>query len=251
MNKYGLIGRAISYSFSPGYFKKKFETLGLNDHEYSIFDLESIEEFPGLLKEQPKLGGLNVTIPYKEEIIPYLDELDPIASEIGAVNTICFREGKTMGYNTDVIGFKQSLTKQLLPTDSKALILGTGGAAKGIRHVLEELDILTTTVSRNPGNAEISYEDLTPTMILEHTLIINCTPLGTFPDVEAKPPIPYEALTAAHFLFDLIYNPEKTAFLEAGEGAGARISNGYDMLVGQAEASWELWRSDRGKTPSK
>jgi len=242
MNKYGLIGRSISYSFSPGYFTAKFDTLGLTDHVYEIFDLASISDFPDLLERQDDLCGLNVTIPYKEAIIPYLDEVHPVAARIGAVNTICFRAGKTVGYNTDVIGFEQSLKSHLLPSDTKALLLGTGGAAKAIRHVLENLNVAVTTVSRKAGKQVLTYEQLNPELIQDHSLIINCTPLGTYPDVEAKPPIPYEALTAEHFLFDLIYNPEKTAFLQAGEAAGARVSNGYAMLVGQAEASWDLWQ---------
>lgn len=244
MNKYGLIGRSISYSFSPGYFTEKFKALGLTDHVYQIFDLASISEFPDLLELDNELCGLNVTIPYKETIIPYLDEIDPVAATIGAANTICFREGNTIGYNTDVIGFEQSLKSQLIPTDTKALILGTGGAAKAIRYVLENLNIRTNTVSRKAGNQKLTYQELDAALIRDHSLIINCTPLGTYPDVEAKPPIPYEGLTSQHFLFDLIYTPEKTAFLQAGEAAGARLSNGYAMLVGQAEASWDLWQEE-------
>ena len=243
MNKYGLIGRSISFSFSPGYFTSKFAELGLEDHLYSIYDLESISDFPELLMKETELCGLNVTIPYKEEILPYLDAIDPVAAQIGAVNTICFEEGKTTGYNTDVIGFQQSLQKQLLASDKKALILGSGGAAKAIRYVLEEEEIEVTTVSRKPGAEVRTYEDLDPDVIREHPLIINCTPLGTFPDVAARPPIPYQALTDRHFLFVLIYNPSRTAFLKTGEAAGARISNGLEMLVGQAEASWELWQA--------
>ena len=243
MNKYGLIGRSISYSFSPGYFSKKFDELGLEDHVYSIFDLDSITDFLELIQENPDIQGLNVTIPYKEEIIPYLDDLDPVAAEIGAVNTICFRNGKSLGYNTDVIGFKNSLVELLLPTDTKALILGTGGASKAIKFVLKSLEIESTTVSRTAQLDALTYEDLNLGLIRDHTLIINCTPLGTYPDLEARPPIPYDALTDDHYLFDLIYNPEKSAFLQAGETAGARLSNGYAMLVGQAEASWELWQA--------
>lgn len=243
MNKYGLIGKSISYSFSPGFFSEKFQELGLEDHIYSIYELDTISAFPDLLQQESELRGLNVTIPYKEEIMPYLDEIDSVAAQIGAVNTICFREGKTIGFNTDAIGFEHSLQNQLLPSDTKALILGTGGAAKGIRFVLEQHNIGTTTVSRKSGAGVLTYEELNPKIILEHDLIINCTPLGTFPDVQAKPPIPYEAVTDKHFLFDLIYNPAKTAFLEAGEAAGARVSNGHEMLVSQAEASWALWQS--------
>lgn len=243
MPKFGLIGRSISYSFSPGYFKKKFEDLGLSDYSYEIFDLASISEFPDLIRRNGELRGLNVTIPYKEAVIPYLEEVDPVASEIGAVNTICFHGGRTIGYNTDVIGFENALQPLLRPSDTQALVLGTGGASKAVRFVLERMGIKANVVSRSPGQGEIGYVDLNPAVIREHPVIINCTPLGTFPDIEAKPPLPYSALNQTHLLFDLIYNPERTAFLGAGERAGARTCNGYGMLVGQAEASWELWQA--------
>lgn len=242
MPKYGLIGRSISYSFSPGYFNKKFEDLGMQDHSYEIYDLASIEEFPDLLKSDGELRGLNVTIPYKEAVIPYLEKVDPVASEIGAVNTICIQGGKTIGFNTDVIGFENVLKPLLLAADTKALVLGTGGASKAVRYVLEKLGIKATVVSRRSGYGQITYDDLNPEVIRDNPVIINCTPLGTFPDVEAKPPLPYRAVSEKHLLFDLIYNPEKTAFLRTGEKAGSRICNGYGMLVGQAEASWELWQ---------
>lgn len=243
MHRYGLIGRSISYSFSPGYFTKKFEALELKDHEYKIYDLDSIQEFPNLLEREPELCGLNVTIPYKEEIIPFLDELDPIAKEIGAVNTICFHNGKITGFNTDVVGFEKSILPFLVPTDSKALVLGTGGASKAVLHVLKSLGIAPKTVSRTPGPGKLTYEEITPALIRDHEIIINCTPLGTFPDIHKKPSLPYESISKDHLLFDLIYNPEKTAFLKEGEASGARFSNGQAMLVEQAEASWALWKS--------
>ena len=244
MHKYGLIGRSISYSFSPGYFKVKFEHLGLKDHEYEVYDMESILEFPKLLDSEPLLCGLNVTIPYKEDIIPYLDELNPIAKEIGAVNTICFRNGKLTGHNTDVVGFKKSILPLLLPTDRKALVLGTGGASKAILYVLKELGIVPTRVSRNSAPGILTYPEISASVISDHQIIINCTPLGTFPDVDKKPPLPYAAFSKDHLIYDLIYNPERTAFLKEGESLGARISNGYSMLVEQAEASWALWQSE-------
>lgn len=243
MHRYGLIGRSISYSFSPGYFKKKFEELGLKDHEYKVYDLDSILEFPALLEGEPELRGLNVTIPYKEEVIPYLDDLHPTAREIGAVNTICFQNGKRIGHNTDVIGFEKSLLTHLLPSDKNALVLGTGGASKAVIFVLNSLGITPTLVSRRSAPGLLTYAEITPSLIRDHQIIVNCTPLGTFPDVDKKPPLPYEAISKDHFLFDLIYNPERTAFLQEGEASGARVCNGYRMLVEQAEASWTLWNS--------
>ena len=243
MTRYGIIGRNISYSFSPNYFKTKFEVLELKDHTYEIFDLEDISLFPGLIENNPSLCGLNVTIPYKEAIIPFMDEVDPVAAEIGAVNTICFLEGKLKGYNTDIIGFEKSMQHLLLPTDKQALVLGTGGASKAVRYVLDKLGLKVTQVSRTASEEKIDYESISAEIIHNHTIIINCTPIGTYPDIESKPQLPYQAISASHCLFDLIYNPPETAFLEEGIAAGSRVFNGYAMLVGQAEASWDLWQS--------
>ncbi len=239
-NRFGLLGKDISYSFSQGYFTDKFQDLGLDDHSYENFDIASISEVGSVL-EQKGLKGLNVTIPYKQEIIPYLDELDPIAEKIGAVNTIRFTKNGLKGFNTDAYGFKQSLEPLLGVHHDKALVLGTGGASKAICFVLDELNIAHTYVSRNKKENQFVYEELDKTLIQDYKIIINCTPLGTFPDVENKPPIPYKHLGNQHLLFDLIYNPAKTSFLAIGEQKGASICNGETMLIGQAEKAWEIW----------
>ena len=240
---FGLIGRNIAYSFSPGYFKEKFQRLGLDGYHYANFDIEDINRFPAIFENNPELGGLNVTIPYKEAIIPYLNELDPVSREIGAVNTIKITTDGLKGYNTDAYGFEEALKPLLKPYHQKALILGTGGASKAIAYVLGKLQIDYRFVSRKPGPDYLTYKDLDQETMATHQLIINCTPLGTFPDVEARPLIPYGLLRSDHLLFDLIYNPEKTAFLKEGEKRGATISNGLRMLQLQADRSWEIWNS--------
>ncbi len=240
---YGLIGKNIAYSFSRGYFKEKFLKLGLEQDVYVNFDIQSIADFPAVIEANPDLRGLNVTIPYKEAIIPYLKTLDPVARDIGAVNTIKFTSKGLIGHNTDVYGFEQALIPLLAPHHIKALILGTGGASKAVAYVLKKLKINYQYVSRKEGKGYLHYEDLDPTTLSEHPIIVNCTPLGTFPDVEAKPMIPYSALNTNHLLFDLIYNPEKTAFLREGEKKGATITNGLKMLELQADRSWEIWNS--------
>lgn len=238
---YGLIGKNISYSFSRGYFKKKFEEMGLNDHVYQNFDLPSILEFPAIFKNTKNVKGLNVTIPYKEEVMDFLNDIDPAAKKIGAVNTIKVSKEGLKGFNTDAYGFKKSLEPHLKKHHQKGLILGTGGASKAIAYVLEELDITYSFVSRSGKNNGFTYDELTDDIIEEHTLIINCSPVGTFPDIEKKPNIPYRKISEEHLLFDLIYNPEETAFLKAGKTNGATICNGYNMLEYQAEKSWEIW----------
>ncbi|NQZ44888.1 MAG: shikimate dehydrogenase [Flavobacteriaceae bacterium] len=237
---FGLIGKNIGYSFSRSYFSEKFEREGLSGFRYENFDLPDLSEVNTLL-QRPDLGGLNVTIPYKQEIIPYLDAVDETAASIGAVNTIRLVDGKTMGFNTDCIGFRRSLEPLLAAGDQQALILGTGGASKAIAFVLEELGIGTQFVSRSPVAGQLTYEDLDTQTMETHQLIINCTPLGTYPDIEAKPKLPYQELSKIHLLYDLIYNPERTAFLEHGQCFGARIKNGLEMLELQAEAAWEIW----------
>ncbi|MDC6367507.1 MULTISPECIES: shikimate dehydrogenase [Flavobacteriaceae] len=241
-NRYGLLGRNISYSFSEGYFAKKFEELELLDHSYENFDIPEIAHFEKVISEN-NLKGLNVTIPYKQQVIPYLDELDATAAKIGAVNTIKFTEKGLKGYNTDAFGFKNSLEPLLEPYHDKALILGTGGASKAIRFVLDELGIANSYVSRTKKEGQFTYEDLDKNLIESHKLIINCTPLGTYPNIEEKPHLPYEHVGAKHFLYDLIYNPEKTVFLTLGEEKGASICNGLKMLQGQAEKAWEIWNT--------
>jgi shikimate dehydrogenase len=237
---YGLIGFPLAHSFSPAYFKKKFAEQGI-DAVYEPFPLSSIEEFTALLASYPSLEGLNVTIPYKEAIIPYLDELDSVAAEIGAVNCIVLRNGRKKGYNTDVTGFEKSLNPLLQPQHTQALILGTGGSSKAVAYVLEQLGIKYQSVSRNKQDSHVTYEELTPEIISQHKLIINTTPLGMYPNIDGAAEIPYEAIGPQHLLFDLIYNPEETKFLLQGKEQGAVIKNGFEMLQLQAEAAWDVW----------
>jgi shikimate dehydrogenase len=238
---FGLVGKNISYSFSKGYFNEKFSALGLKNYSYENFDLQHIEEFENLIETHKDLRGLNVTIPYKEAVIPYLTELDAQATKIGAVNTIQFTPKGLKGFNTDAFGFEKSITPFLRSYDKKALILGTGGASKAIAFVLENLGISKTFVSRTPQKNQMGYLDLTSAVMKDFTVLINCTPLGTYPNIEKKPEIPYDMITDRHFLFDLIYNPAKTAFLKEGEKRGATITNGYRMLELQADRAWEIW----------
>ena len=238
---FGLVGKNISYSFSRGYFKKKFDTLGLTNYSYNNFDLQSISEFPAIFENTSNIQGINVTIPYKEEVIQYLDDIDVAAKKIGAVNTIKFSKNGLIGYNTDAYGFQKSIEPYLKNHHKKALILGTGGASKAVAFVLEELGITSSFVSRSDKNNGFEYQELTDDNISEHTIIINCTPVGTFPNVNEKPAIPYNSINKKHLLFDLIYNPEETAFLATGKAAGATICNGHKMLEYQAEKSWEIW----------
>ncbi len=236
-NRYGLIGRNISHSFSEKYFSKKFQTEKIENATYKTFDLAEISELPSLLQIE-KLDGFNVTIPYKEDIFSYLDELNPEAEKIGAVNCVKILNGKKIGYNTDAFGFETSLKPLLENHHKQALILGDGGAAKAVKFVLEKLGITYQTVSRK-GN--FTYSDLDKTHLEDYQIIINTTPLGTFPDLYSCPEIPYEFLSSAHLVYDLVYNPEKTKFLKLAESKFAKIKNGYEMLVLQAEKSWEIW----------
>lgn len=238
---FGLVGRNISYSFSRGYFKKKFNDLGLTNHSYENFDLHTIAEFPDVLHATPNLKGLNVTIPYKEEVIPLLDDMDAAAKKIGAVNTIKVDKNGLKGFNTDAFGFQKSLEPYLNKHHKKALILGTGGASKAIAFVLDHLAIEYAFVSRSGKKNGYVYHELDQALIEEHKLIINCSPVGTFPNIEEKPAIPYTSIGAKHLLFDLIYNPEETAFLRAGKVNGAATCNGLRMLELQAEKAWEIW----------
>jgi len=237
-HKLGLIGYPLGHTFSPSYFSTKFEELDMSDSEYLAYPIESIEDVNEVFKKG--VNGINVTIPYKEKVIPFLDELSSEAFEIGAVNTIKIRDGRRVGYNTDAYGFEMSL-KNLLG-DAKverALVLGTGGASKAIKYVLNKMDIEFTFVSRN--EPYLTYSALDENIIDQNKLIINTTPLGMYPNVEECPEIPYPALTEKHFLYDLVYNPEKTLFLKMGELQGSSIKNGYEMLILQAEKSWEIW----------
>ncbi|GHT34992.1 shikimate 5-dehydrogenase [Bacteroidia bacterium] len=258
MKHYGLIGYPLGHSFSQKFFTDKFAQENI-DADYQLFPIEKIDLFPTLLAENPNLCGLNVTIPYKEQIIPFLDELDETAREIGAVNVIKFlppsplkgeqergsqvpfRGFRGKGYNSDVIGFENSLKPLLQPHHNKALILGNGGAAKGVAYVLRKLSIHYIIVSRTPKSGQISYADINADLLRDYTLIINTTPTGTFPKTDVCPDIPYKELTDKHLLYDLIYNPEKTLFLQRGEAQGATIKNGLEMLHGQALAAWDIW----------
>ncbi len=245
---FGLLGKQISYSFSRGYFSEKFQKLALANCSYENFDLNTIEELPELLKERPTLAGLNVTIPYKEAVIDFLDELDPVAAEIGAVNTIKFLEtGRLKGYNTDCYGFEESLKPHLTSSHKMALILGTGGASKAIDYVLHSiLGLHTLFISRNPrGNRQIGYDDLNAEVLSEYKLLVNCTPLGTFPNIEEHPEIDYNQLPEQHLLYDLIYNPAETSFLKKGRLQGAKTLNGLQMLELQAEKSWQIWNAKK------
>lgn len=241
---FGLVGRNIAYSFSRKHFSEKFEKLQLTDHSYQNFDLKEIGEFPGIFEQyKGKLVGLNVTIPYKEEVGAFLDAIDADAKEIGAINTIkVAASGKTTGYNTDVIGFANSIKPLLKKHHTKALILGTGGASKAVAYAFKKMNIDYKFVSRTPKNEEtISYAEIDKALLLDYTILVNCSPLGTSPNTHLAPNIPYEYLNDSHLLYDLIYNPAETTFLSRGKSQGAAIKNGLEMLVLQAEKSWEIW----------
>lgn len=239
---YGLIGKKIDYSFSKSYFKEKFERENLNHCFYNNYDLESINDFLKTIEEN-EISGLNVTIPYKESVINYLHDLDPSAKTIGAVNTIKIENKNFLkGYNTDYLGFIKSLKDNNF-SHKKALVLGTGGASKAIIYALKSLNTKTTVVSRKKKKNCIMYQDLNKDIILKNTLIINCTPLGTFPNIQEYPKIPYEHITNKHLCYDLIYNPNKTKFLKKSEIKGASIINGLQMLENQAIESWKIWNS--------
>ncbi|MEO0570507.1 MAG: shikimate dehydrogenase [Bacteroidota bacterium] len=241
--RFGLVGKNISYSFSKGYFTKKFKKLGLTEYTYENFDLKEVSEFKNIVS-QNDIKGLNVTIPYKEAILSYLDDLDGDAKKIGAVNTIKFTKQGIIGYNTDAYGFKKSLSPLLKEHCKKALVLGTGGASKAIVYVLNELGIAYQYVSRNPSKGQLGYSQINASYFQEFQLIINCSPVGTYPNLEDKPCIPYAHLNENHILFDLIYNPSETAFLKEGKQKGAAIQNGLSMLEYQAEKAWEIWNSE-------
>lgn len=246
MQKYGLLGYPLGHSFSKTYFNQKFEAEKI-DAEYINFEIPSIKEIKDVLKENPNLNGLNVTIPYKEQVIPFLDDLDEDARQIGAVNVIKFSKGrfgrlKLKGYNSDIIGFKQSIEPLLTESHRKALILGTGGASKAVFHGLKQLGVGSTFVSREPKEFCITYDDITPKMMEQYTVIINTTPAGMFPNINACPNIPYNQLTSDHLLYDLLYNPDETLFMKKGKEKGAVVKNGLEMLLLQAFAAWQIWQ---------
>lgn len=242
MKVFGLIGKDIDYSFSKKYFSERFTNTNATDCSYQNFDIDSIDDFPNVIAQNPDLMGLNVTIPYKKNIIPFLDYLSKKAAQIGAVNVIRFtKKRKLKGYNSDYYGFKKSLTSILQPHHQKALILGTGGASKAVAFALKEMNIPYDFVSREGQENTISYERINATTFDNYQIIINCTPLGTSPNTEEFPPIPYQFFTEKHLAFDLIYNPEETQFLKKSKKKGALTKNGMEMLVFQAEKAWEIW----------
>lgn len=247
MDKYGLIGYPLGHSFSRGYFNEKFKAESI-DAEYVNFEIPRIDDFKEVIRENPDLCGLNVTIPYKQQVIPFLDELDKDAEKIGAVNVvkiIRLPKGKVklVGYNSDIIGFTQSIEPLLLPIHKKALILGTGGASKAVLRGLEKLGIEARFVSREKRQPDhLTYNELTPKVMQEYTVIVNTTPLGMYPKVDACPDIPYECLTENHLLYDLLYNPDETLFMQRGKAQGAVVKNGLEMLLLQAFAGWEIWQ---------
>lgn len=247
MDKYGLIGYPLEHSFSRNYFNEKFRNERI-DAEYDNFEIPSIENFKEVLETTPNLRGLNVTIPYKEEVIRYLDELSAEARAIGAVNVIrvTHKGSKTVlkGFNSDVIGFTRSIESMLEPLHRKALILGTGGAAKAVDYGLKSLGLGTLFVSRTARLGVITYNDVTPDLIRSHKVIVNCTPLGMYPHVDSCPPLPYEAMDSHTQLYDLLYNPDETLFMQKGRQQGAITKNGLEMLLLQAFASWEMWQEE-------
>ncbi len=246
MKLYGLIGYPLSHSFSKRHFSTKFEVEQIKGATYELFPLEQIEDFPTLIQTQSELTGLNVTIPYKQAIFPYLDEVEEEAAAVGAVNTIKFEAGKLIGYNTDVFGFERSLRKLLDKSEEElsslnALILGTGGAAKAVVYVLNKLDINHKLVSRSESKGDLIYAALDEGIVKSHQLIINTTPLGTFPNVDAAPDLPYDCIGEQHYCYDLVYNPAISLFLKQASEQGAKTMNGLEMLYLQAEKSWSIW----------
>lgn len=248
MKRYGLLGYPLTHSFSKRYFTEKFEKENINS-SYENFEIDNINRFPEIIKNTPNLAGMNVTIPYKEQVIPFLDDLNDDARNISAVNTIKFLHTenglKLKGYNTDTYGFENSLRPFLKPHHKKALILGTGGASKALKYVLKRLGIeyISASIEELKEN-EIRYEDIDKQLMKERTLIINATPLGTYPKVDTFPKIPYEFLCPEHLLFDVVYNPEVSVFLSRGKEKGATIKNGYEMLLLQAQKSYQIWNEE-------
>jgi shikimate dehydrogenase len=246
MKQFGLIGYPLTHSFSKKYFTEKFEKLGLTNYSYELFPLESIEDLLKLIADNPDLVGLNVTIPHKESVIPFLSELDETAKVVGAVNTIAIADGKLTGYNTDVVGFSQSLKPLLHPHHERALILGTGGAAKAVAHILKGLGIQYYFVSREKKNLPncLTYSELNEGVFNACKLIVNTTPVGMYPNVEEAPALPYQFFTPQHLAYDLIYNPTDTKFMQQAALQGAHTVNGLNMLYSQAEAAWKIWNND-------
>lgn len=245
MKEFGLIGKKLGHSFSKNYFSEKFDKENITDSNYELYELSSADELPNLIERfKGKLKGLNVTIPYKEDVLPFLSDIDPAAKAIGAVNVLKISsQGKVKGYNSDYYGFKTSLEKFLDSelNNLKALILGTGGASKAVKQALIDLGIDYKYVSRSGGDNQLSYEDLNSDVIRDHKLIINSTPLGMYPNIDSCPDLPYQDIREGHYLYDLVYNPEETLFMKKGRENGAKAIHGLEMLVLQAEKSWEIW----------
>lgn len=244
MKTYGIIGYPLTHSFSQKYFMEKIEREGVVDAVFHTFPLTIIDELPALLSNNPSLKGLAVTIPYKEKVLQYVNYLSEEVEQIGAANCIRINGDELTAFNTDIIGFEQSFVKKLQPQHKKALILGTGGASKAVQYVLKKLGIEFLIVSRNASENSIRYADITESVIKEHNIIINSTPLGMSPSEDTCPDIPYHLLNTDHYLYDLVYTPAKTLFLQKGEERGAPIENGFEMLIIQAEENWRIWNED-------
>lgn len=243
MRIFGLVGRSLSHSFSQRWFTEKFEREGSAFHRYDLFELKEVEELTTLLRETSGLCGLNVTIPYKRSVMGLLDEIDPLAAAVGAVNTIALRNGRTIGHNTDVAGFRSTLLPLLKGTKPRALVLGSGGASRAVAFVLREQGIKFRVVSRSRERGDLTWDQLDPTVVKVCKLIINTTPVGMYPDVDELPDLPYDAIGPGHALIDLIYNPLETAFLREGKARGATIVNGESMLHHQADEAWRIWNA--------
>jgi shikimate dehydrogenase len=242
MNLYGLLGYPLSHSFSKKYFDEKFVQENIDNAIFENFSLENISLLEDILKRK-ELKGFAVTIPYKREVISFLHESIDAVKKMNACNCVKIKDGKLFGYNTDIIGFEKSFIKQLQPHHTKALILGTGGASSAVEFVLQKLNMQYKFVSRSKKENQLLYEDLNELLLNEYTVIVNASPLGTYPKIDECPEIPYQFLTAKHYLFDLVYNPAETRFLRLGKEKGAAIQNGYEMLVLQAEENWKIWNS--------
>ena len=252
IRKFGLLGHPLGHSFSKKFHNERFAQLGI-DAVYENFDLDDISLLPALLQSQPDLIGLNVTIPYKQAVMTYLDELDPLAQRIGAVNVVRVEHlssnnlstrvpgVRLKGFNSDIVGFRDSLQPMLRGDEKKALVLGTGGASKAIFVALQDLGITPVYVSRTAASGRLTYADLTPEVMADHLVIVNCTPLGMFPKVDACPDLPYHLLTPRHICFDCVYNPEETLFMKRAAAQGTSVKCGYEMLVGQAIESYRIW----------
>jgi len=245
MNVYGLIGYPLGHSFSKQYFTEKFEKEGIRDCMFESFPIPVIEEFPALLKSCPALKGLSVTIPYKEQVLQYVDEWSDDVKVIGATNSIKVDNGKLTAYNTDVAGFEISFSKLLQPHHKKALVLGTGGASKAVQFVLNKLSIEFLVVTRNKEGKRhfITYNQMNEALLKDFNVIINCTPVGMYPNEYTAPDVPYHLISDSYYLYDLVYKPAETLFLKNGKERGAVVQNGYEMLLLQAEESWRIWNS--------